>query len=35
LEKFGFKCEGVLKDHVYKNGKYYDSFLHAIFREGA
>jgi RimJ/RimL family protein N-acetyltransferase len=32
LEKFGFEKEGILLDHIYKDGKYWDSHLHAIFR---
>jgi len=34
LEKFGFRRQGVLEKHVIKDGVYYDSILHAIFREG-
>jgi RimJ/RimL family protein N-acetyltransferase len=34
LEKYGFERQGVLKDHIYKDGKYWDSILHAIFRKG-
>jgi RimJ/RimL family protein N-acetyltransferase len=34
LEKYGFERQGVLKDHIYKDGKYWDSHLHAIFRKG-
>ena len=34
FDKFGFEREGLLTDHAYKEGKYYDSILHAIFRKG-
>lgn len=30
LEKFGFKRSGVLVDHIYKKGKYYDSLVHCL-----
>lgn len=30
LEKFGFKREGVLTDHAFKKGRFYDSLLHYI-----
>ncbi len=33
LEKNGFKHEGTLKKHHYKNGKYYDSLLYAKIRK--
>lgn len=32
-EKAGFKCEGVLKDDIYRNSRYYDSVRMAILRE--
>lgn len=32
LEKSGFVKGGVLKDHVYKNGKFYNSLVHYIIR---
>jgi len=33
LEENGFKKEGILKNHIKRNGKYYDSILHSIFKE--
>ena len=33
LEDRGFKEEGILKNHIKKNGKYHNSFLHCIFKE--
>jgi len=35
LEKYGFAWQGKLYEHQYKDGKYWDSVLHAIFRKGA
>ncbi|KOF56008.1 GNAT family N-acetyltransferase [Clostridium guangxiense] len=32
-EKCGFKVEGILKDEIFKDGKYYDEVLMAVFRE--
>lgn len=32
-EKCGFKVEGVLKDEIFKDGKYYDEILMAAFKE--
>lgn len=32
-EKCGFKVEGILKDEVFKDGKYYDEILMAIFKD--
>lgn len=32
-EKCGFKVEGVLKDEIFKEGKYYDEIAMAIFNE--
>jgi RimJ/RimL family protein N-acetyltransferase len=32
LEKFDFKRQGVLEKHVLKEGVYYDSILHALFK---
>lgn len=31
-EKCGFKVEGVLKDEIFKDGKYYDEIAMAIFK---
>lgn len=33
LEEFGFKQEGKLTGHIYKNGKFYDSVLHYILNK--
>lgn len=33
LEKNGFHCDGVLRDHVYENGSYYDSYVHSLLSE--
>jgi RimJ/RimL family protein N-acetyltransferase len=30
LEEGGFKPEGVMKDHVFVNGKFFDSLIHGI-----
>lgn len=30
LEEFGFKPEGVLRDHIYINGRWYDSIMHSM-----
>lgn len=30
LEKFGFKREGVLREHIYKQGTWVDSHLHGL-----
>ena len=35
LDKYRFEREGLLTEHIYKDGKYWDSILHAIFRKGA
>ncbi|WP_097025959.1 GNAT family N-acetyltransferase [Clostridium peptidivorans] len=32
-EKCGFKVEGVLKDEIFKEGKYYNEIIMAAFRE--
>ena len=32
LEAAGFKLEGILKKHIIKNNKTYDSLLHGIFK---
>jgi len=32
MEKFDFKRQGVLEKHVLKEGVYYDSILHALFK---
>jgi RimJ/RimL family protein N-acetyltransferase len=34
LDKYKFEREGLLTEHIYKDGKYWDSVLHAIFRKG-
>ena len=33
LKKAGFQLEGVLKKSVYKNYKYYDSYLYALVKD--
>lgn len=30
LEKFGFKPEGILRDHVFKGNQWYDSVMHGL-----
>jgi len=32
LEKFGFKKDGVLREHQYVNGKYRNSIMHSILK---
>ncbi|PJI07886.1 MULTISPECIES: GNAT family N-acetyltransferase [Clostridium] len=32
-KKCGFKVEGTLKDEIFKDGKYYDEILMAIFKD--
>ncbi len=32
LEKLGFKKEGLLKDHYFFRGKYYDHFLYSLIK---
>lgn len=32
LEKAGFKCEGVLKKSLFKNGDYFDSSMYALIK---
>jgi RimJ/RimL family protein N-acetyltransferase len=32
LDKYGFERQGILIEHTYKKGKYWDSHLHAIFK---
>lgn len=32
-EKIGFKNEGILRKHIYKNGHYCDIYLYSIFAE--
>ena len=32
-KKVGFKEEGILKKEIFRNGKYYDEIIMAIFRE--
>ncbi|MBL7124613.1 MAG: GNAT family N-acetyltransferase [Dehalococcoidales bacterium] len=32
-EKAGFKREGILRQEIYRNGKYYDAVRHGILRE--
>ena len=34
LEANGFNYEGCLKNHVYIDGKYYNSLIHGLLREG-
>ncbi|WP_296646487.1 GNAT family N-acetyltransferase [Romboutsia sp. 13368] len=31
-KKCGFNIEGVLKDEIFKDGKYYDEIVMSIFR---
>lgn len=33
LERFGFKKDGILREHQFINGKYCDSHIHSILRE--
>ncbi len=33
LEKCGYREEGLLKEHVYRNGKYVDVFQMAVFKD--
>jgi len=33
-EKAGFKREGVLREHMYRNGKYHDVYIMAILKSG-
>jgi len=33
LENYGFRLEGRLKNHVLKEGKYFDSILHGLLKE--
>lgn len=35
LESFGFVREGVLRDHIYKNGKWSDSIMHGLLTSEA
>lgn len=32
LEEFGFEKDGILREHQYKNGRYYDSVIHSVIR---
>ena len=32
LEKFGFRKDGILREHQYVNGKYWDSIIHSMLR---
>ena len=32
-ERCGFKVEGVLKQELFRNGKYYDEYVMAMFLE--
>jgi RimJ/RimL family protein N-acetyltransferase len=32
IERVGFVKEGVFRDAVYRNGKYYDAFMYSILR---
>lgn len=34
LEEFGFKREGVLRDHVYVDGTYFDGLIYGMVEEG-
>ena len=33
MEKIGFQKEGILREHVYKKGRFYDSILHGLLRK--
>lgn len=33
LEKYGFKKEGVLREHVYQNGQWIDSIIHGLLEK--
>ncbi len=33
MKRFGYKKEGVLKNHVYRNGKFYDIVIFAVFKD--
>lgn len=33
LKKIGFKIEGVIRDHCFKDGKYFNSYLISILKE--
>lgn len=33
LEEFGFKREGILRDHIFKKGRWWDSYLHGLIHE--
>lgn len=33
LEELGFKKEGVLRDHIFKKGRYYDSIMYGLNNE--
>jgi len=33
LEKLGYKLEGVRRNYIYKNGKYYDLLLYGLLKE--
>jgi len=33
VEKSGMKKDGVLREHVFKNGKFYDSVMHSILKK--
>ena len=35
LEKFGFKLEGIMKMHIIKNKKTYDSLIHGIINKNS
>lgn len=32
LEEFGYRYEGTLREHIFLEGKYYDSFLHGLLK---
>ena len=33
LERIGFKKEGTIKDHCYKNGRYFDSYYISVLKD--
>lgn len=34
FEKAGFRCEGVLRQHVYKNGVYHNGLMYGLVKDG-
>lgn len=33
IEEFGFYHEGTLREHIFENGKYCDSFIHSLLKK--